>query len=192
VGDRDETGAEIGTAGEGGMSALARVFGRHSDVVMVMGVLGVLVVLFAPIPPGLLDFLLLTNFSFAFLILMLTFYMARPVEFSTFPSLLLIATLFRLSLNVAATRLILSDGDAGKVIGAIGSYVVAGNFVIGLIVFVIFLPFLLIDIVVSALLMALGMMMMPPSTISLPLKVLMFVLIDGWSLLLKALMGSFH
>lgn len=119
------------------MNWLARVFGKHSDVVMVVLVLGVLVVLFAPIPPGLLDFLLLTNFSFAFLILMLTFYMARPVEFSTFPSLLLIATLFRLSLNVAATRLILSDGDAGKVISAIGSYVVAGNYVIGLIVFLI-------------------------------------------------------
>ena len=58
--------------------------------------------------------------------------------------------------------------------------------------FVIFLPFLLIDIVVSSLLMALGMMMMPPTTISLPLKVLMFVLIDGWTLLLKALVGSFH
>lgn len=58
--------------------------------------------------------------------------------------------------------------------------------------FVIFLPFLLIDIVVSSLLMALGMMMMPPTTISLPLKILMFVLIDGWSLLLKALVGSFH
>jgi flagellar biosynthesis protein FliP len=58
--------------------------------------------------------------------------------------------------------------------------------------FVIFLPFLLIDIVVSSLLMALGMMMMPPTTISLPLKILMFVLIDGWSLLLKALIGSFH
>jgi flagellar biosynthetic protein FliP len=58
--------------------------------------------------------------------------------------------------------------------------------------FVVFLPFLLIDIVVSSLLMALGMMMMPPTTISLPLKVLMFVLIDGWSLLLKALVGSFH
>lgn len=119
------------------MNTLARVFGRHSDVIMVLLVLGVLVVLFAPIAPGLLDFLLLTNFSFAFLILMLTFYMARPVEFSTFPSLLLIATLFRLSLNVAATRLILSDGDAGKVISAIGSYVVAGNYVIGLIVFLI-------------------------------------------------------
>jgi flagellar biosynthetic protein FliP len=58
--------------------------------------------------------------------------------------------------------------------------------------FVVFLPFLLIDLVVSSILMALGMMMMPPTTISLPLKVLMFVLIDGWSLLLKALVGSFH
>jgi flagellar biosynthetic protein FliP len=58
--------------------------------------------------------------------------------------------------------------------------------------FVVFLPFLLIDLVVSSILMALGMMMMPPTTISLPLKVLMFVLVDGWSLLLKALVGSFH
>lgn len=119
------------------MQTLARFFGKHTDIALVAMVLGVLVVLFAPIPSGLLDFLLLTNFSFAFLILMLTFYMARPVEFSTFPSLLLIATLFRLSLNVAATRLILSDGDAGRVISAIGSYVVAGNYVIGLIVFLI-------------------------------------------------------
>ena len=119
------------------MNALERFFGKHSDIAMVLLVLGVLVVLFAPIPSPLLDFLILTNFSFAFLILLLTFYMARPVEFSTFPSLLLIATLFRLSLNVAATRLILSDGDAGKVIGAIGAYVVGGNYVIGLIVFLI-------------------------------------------------------
>lgn len=58
--------------------------------------------------------------------------------------------------------------------------------------FIIFLPFLLIDLVVSGILMALGMMMMPPSTIALPLKVLMFVLVDGWSLVLKALVGSFH
>jgi flagellar biosynthetic protein FliP len=58
--------------------------------------------------------------------------------------------------------------------------------------FVIFLPFVLIDLVVACILMALGMMMMPPTTISLPLKILMFVLIDGWSLLLKALVGSFH
>jgi flagellar biosynthetic protein FliP len=58
--------------------------------------------------------------------------------------------------------------------------------------FVVFLPFLLIDLVVSSVLMALGMMMMPPTTVALPLKVLMFVLVDGWSLVLKALVGSFH
>lgn len=119
------------------MKTIQQFFGKHSDIVMVLLVLGVLVVLFAPIPSPVLDFLILTNFSFALLILLLTFYMARPVEFSTFPSLLLVATLFRLSLNVAATRLILSDGDAGRVIAAIGSYVVGGNYVIGLIVFLI-------------------------------------------------------
>ena len=119
------------------MNSLRLAFGRHADVVMVALVLGVLTVLFAPIPAGLLDFLILANIGFALTLLMLTFYMHRPVEFSTFPSLLLIATLFRLSLNVAATRLILTDAAAGQVIGAVGAYVVAGNFVIGLIVFLI-------------------------------------------------------
>ncbi|MCE3270979.1 MAG: flagellar biosynthesis protein FlhA [Ramlibacter sp.] len=119
------------------MNRVQLLLGRHADVVLVLAVLGVLVVLFVPIPKPLLDFLVLANFSFAFLILLLTFFMTRPVEFSTFPSLLLVATLFRLSLNVAATRLILSEGDAGRVIGAIGSYVVAGNYVVGLIVFLI-------------------------------------------------------
>jgi flagellar biosynthesis protein FlhA len=119
------------------MNGLRSVMGRNSDIALVVLVMGVLVVLFAPIPAPLLDFLILSNFSFAFLILLLTFYMARPVEFSTFPSLLLIATLFRLSLNVAATRLILSQAGAGKVIAAIGAYVVGGNYVIGLIVFLI-------------------------------------------------------
>ena len=124
--------ASMGTA-----PATGGLLGRHSDIAMVALMMGVLVVLFTPIPSAMLDFLILSNFSFAFLILLLTFYMARPVEFSTFPSLLLIATLFRLSLNVAATRLILSQADAGKVIAAIGSYVVGGNYVIGLIVFLI-------------------------------------------------------
>lgn len=58
--------------------------------------------------------------------------------------------------------------------------------------FVVFLPFLLIDLIVSSVLMTLGMMMMPPTTVALPIKVLMFILIDGWSLLLRALVGSFH
>ncbi|MGM9514308.1 flagellar biosynthesis protein FlhA [Roseateles sp. DB2] len=119
------------------MSAMKQALGRQADVLMVVLVLGVLTVLFAPIPAALLDFLILCNIGFALTLLILTFYMQRPVEFSTFPSLLLIATLFRLSLNVAATRLILTDASAGKVIGAVGSYVVSGNYVIGLIVFLI-------------------------------------------------------
>ena len=119
------------------MNALRRALHGHSDIAMVLLVLGILFMLFAPIPSGMLDFLILANFSFALLILLLTFYMEKPVEFSTFPSMLLVATLFRLGLNVSATRLILRDGDAGHVIGAIGSYVVGGNFVIGLIVFLI-------------------------------------------------------
>jgi flagellar biosynthesis protein FlhA len=119
------------------MNALRRVLRGQTDIAMVLLVLGILFMLFAPIPPGMLDFLILANFSFALLILLLTFYMEKPVEFSTFPSMLLVATLFRLGLNVSATRLILRDGDAGHVIGAIGAYVVGGNFVIGLIVFLI-------------------------------------------------------
>ena len=114
-----------------------KVFAEQSELALVMMLAGVLLVLFAPVPPGLLDFLLITNFSCALLILLLTFYMGRPLEFSTFPSLLLVATLFRLGLNVAATRLILSQANAGHVIAAIGSRVVGGNYVIGLIVFVV-------------------------------------------------------
>ncbi|KVC64661.1 flagellar biosynthesis protein FlhA [Burkholderia stagnalis] len=109
----------------------------HSDLALVFAASAILLILFAPIPAAVLDLLIIVNFAFAFTILLLTFYVTRPVEFSTFPSLLLIATLFRLSLNVAATRLILSGADAGQVIGAIGEFAVQGNYVIGLIVFFI-------------------------------------------------------
>lgn len=119
------------------MKALRNILGRNADVVVVALTLGILFVLFAPVPARLLDFLLITNFCLALLILLLTFYTETPVQFSTFPSLLLIATLFRLSLNIAATRLILRDADGGQVIGTIGTYVVGGNYVIGLIVFLI-------------------------------------------------------
>ena len=119
------------------MNALREFFGKQSDLVLVLGVVCILMVLVTPIPPELLDFLLILNLSFALLILLLTFYVDKPLKFSTFPSLLLIATLFRLSLNIAATRLILSDADAGRVIEAIGTHVVGGNFVIGMIVFVV-------------------------------------------------------
>lgn len=119
------------------MNAMARIFGRNTDLVLIALVMGILLVLFAPIPPGVLDVLILLNFSLALLVLLMTFYAPRPVDFSTFPAILLIATLFRLALNVSATRLILSEGDAGRVISAVGTYVVGGNYVIGLIVFLI-------------------------------------------------------
>src|SRR5581483_4467843 len=119
------------------LNTLHRIVGRHADLVLVVLMVCILIVLLTPIPPQLLDFLILANFCFALLLLLLTFYMEKPVEFSTFPSLLLIATLFRLSLNIAASRLIFSSADAGKVIAAIGSYVVGGNYIVGLIVFVI-------------------------------------------------------
>ncbi|MEM7469273.1 MAG: FHIPEP family type III secretion protein, partial [Pseudomonadota bacterium] len=116
----------------------ARLFGNdQTDLVLVFGIIGILVVLFTPIPAVLLDFLLVANITFAMLILLLTFYVEKPLQFSTFPSLLLIATLFRLALNIAATRLILSDAAAGEVIDAIGEHVVGGNYVIGMIVFLV-------------------------------------------------------
>jgi flagellar biosynthesis protein FlhA len=119
------------------MNSIGRFFARQSDTVLVLAVLGVLLVLFIPVARPLLDFLILANFGFALLVLLLTFFVSRPVEFSTFPSLLLVATLFRLALNVAATRLILADADAGRVIAAIGAFVVDGNVVVGLVVFLI-------------------------------------------------------
>jgi flagellar biosynthesis protein FlhA len=115
----------------------SRMISEGSDVLLAVGVIGILLVLFTPIPTGLLDLLLLTNFAVALLVLLVTFDTDKPLSFSTFPSLLLMTTLFRLSLNIAATRLILTDGDAGKVIAAIGTHVIGGNYVIGFVVFLI-------------------------------------------------------
>ncbi|NTS77395.1 FHIPEP family type III secretion protein [Catenovulum sp. SM1970] len=109
----------------------------RSELFLVTAVVGILLMLFVPVPAVILDILLIANFAFALMILLLTFYSEKPLSFSTFPSLLLIATLFRLGLNISATRLILNDGDAGVVISSIGSYVVGGNFVVGLVVFFI-------------------------------------------------------
>lgn len=119
------------------MSSVLNAFSKNSDIALVAVLIGILAILFMPVPAAVLDFLIVCNFSLALLILLLTFYTHKPVEFSTFPSMLLIATLFRLALNVSATRLILSEGDAGQVIGAIGEHVVGGSYIIGIIVFLI-------------------------------------------------------
>ncbi|RHW18948.1 flagellar type III secretion system protein FlhA [Sphingomonas gilva] len=115
----------------------SRFFDSNKDLALVFGTLLILVILFAPIPPAVLDLAIISNFGLALTILLLTFYVKKPVEFSTFPSLLLVATLYRLSLNVAATRLILTEAHAGEVIDSIGTFAVQGNFVIGLVVFLI-------------------------------------------------------
>lgn len=118
-------------------TTITRAFGTKSELSLILFMVMILLVLFSTIPPIVLDFLLIVNFTIGMMILLLTFYMDKPIGFSTFPAVLLIATLFRLSLNIASTRLILGDADAGQVIAAIGSYVVGGNYVIGLVVFLI-------------------------------------------------------
>ncbi len=116
---------------------LNKTLRNNKDLALVIGMVLILLILFAPIPAPMLDLAIITNFGFGLTILLLTFYVGKPVEFSTFPSLLLVATLFRLSLSVAATRLILTGADAGDVINSIGTFAVQGNFVIGLVVFCI-------------------------------------------------------
>ena len=116
---------------------LQKTIDANKDLALVVGMILILIILFAPIPPALLDLAIIANFGLGLTILLLTFYVKKPVEFSTFPSLLLVATLYRLSLNVAATRLILTGADAGDVIASIGSFAVQSNFVIGLVVFFI-------------------------------------------------------
>jgi flagellar biosynthesis protein FlhA len=119
------------------MQAIRSLLRDGRELSLIFGVLLILIVLFAPIPPALLDLALLVNFGLSLVILLLTLHVAKPVEFSTFPSLLLISTLLRLSLNIAATRLILTSANAGEVINSIGTFAAGGNFVVGLVVFFI-------------------------------------------------------
>lgn len=112
----------------------------NGDIALAIGIMAILVVLFLPMPPWLLDVSLAISITFAVLILMTSLFIEKPLDFSSFPTVLLLATLMRLSLNLASTRLILSEGHtgtnaAGNVIEAFGGFVMGGNFVIGIIVF---------------------------------------------------------
>ncbi len=113
-----------------------------SDVFVAVGIVIILIFMIVPIPPFLLDLSLTMSITLSILIILVASYVRKPLDFSVFPSVLLIATLMRLSLNIASTRLILTRGEegteaAGKVIKAFGEFVVSGNFVVGLIVFLI-------------------------------------------------------
>ena len=115
---------------------------KNSDLFMAVAVVAILVFMVIPLPPMLLDLLISFNITFAMVILLASMYTLRPLELSAFPSILLLITLFRLSLNVASTRIILIHGSegsmaAGKVIQAFGNFVVGGNYLVGIIVFLI-------------------------------------------------------
>ena len=102
-----------------------------------LGVVGIVLLLVVPVPAWLLDVLLIINILFALVILLTTMFVKRPLDFSVFPSLLLVATLFRLGLNVASTRLVLGEGYAGQVIHALGIVAINGSLIIGAVIFLI-------------------------------------------------------
>ncbi|HPJ95700.1 MAG TPA: flagellar biosynthesis protein FlhA [Syntrophales bacterium] len=115
---------------------------KSNSAIVALAVIGILAVMIVPLPKIVLDILLSLNITIAMIILLMAMYVLKPLDFSAFPSVLLIATLFRLALNVASTRLILLHGGegadaAGQVIKAFGTFVVGGNYVVGLIVFTV-------------------------------------------------------
>lgn len=110
---------------------------KNNDIVLAVGLVTIVGMMVLPIPPGILDFLLTINISLSVIILLVCLYTKEPLDYSSFPTILLIATLFRLGLNVSATRLILLHGEAGNVINAFGQFVIGGNYVVGFVIFTI-------------------------------------------------------
>src|SRR3954453_13152480 len=119
------------------MTNMMQKFGKYTDLIAAGVVVLVVVMLIIPLPPMLLDLMITMNISAALAIVVTTLYVKKALEFSVFPSLLLITTLFRLAINISVTRLILLHGDAGHVVDAFGTFVIGGNIVVGLIVFLI-------------------------------------------------------
>lgn len=129
-----------GSAGGGFGSLMGRILAGRGDVGLAVGIVIILAVLLLPLPPWLLDLMLAISITFSVMILMVALFIQGPLEFSAFPTVLLIATMLRLALNLASTRLILSRGHegeaaAGEVIRAFGHFIMQGNVVIGIIVF---------------------------------------------------------
>lgn len=130
------------TAGTARISAAGSVKGEtrssgYPEIGLAIAVVFVIAVLIVPLPPVLLDLFLVASISLSLVVLLSALYTRNPLEFSSFPAILLLLTLFRLSLNVAGTRLILTDGNAGHVIQAFGEFVIGGNFAVGLVIFLI-------------------------------------------------------
>lgn len=118
-------------------SVRENVLARYSDLVMVAGVIAIVAMMVLPLPTWLIDVLVALNIASGILLLLLGIYIQSPLEFSVFPSVLLMTTLFRLSLSIATTRMILLQGHAGDIIDTFGKVVAGGNLVVGLVVFLI-------------------------------------------------------
>ena len=110
---------------------------KNTDVLVAFGVLGIVLMMIIPLPAWLLDVLLAFNISLSAVILMITMFTTNVLQLSVFPTLLLVTTLFRLGLNISSTRLILGKGDAGQIIRAFGDFVIGGNYIVGIIIFII-------------------------------------------------------
>ena len=117
-------------------SNLARLF-RNGDLLLTGGLLGTILLMILPVTPFLLDGFLSVSIALSLLVMLVILYVKAPADFTSFPTLLLFITLFRLALNIASTRLILLDGYAGHIIEAFGNFVVRGNYVVGMVVFLI-------------------------------------------------------
>ena len=122
---------------ENSSSSMGGLLQKYSDVMIALAIITIVIMMIIPLPTMLLDLLLCLNITLALVIVMVSIYNVEPLDFSVFPSLLLLTTLFRLALNVSSTRLILLEGYAGEVIMSFGNFVVGGNAVVGFIVFVI-------------------------------------------------------
>ncbi len=118
------------------LPVLARLL-RSKDMAMAVGVIAIVALLIIPLPAGIVDLLIALNISLSIGILLLTMYISQPMEFSVFPTVLLLVTLFRLGINVATSRLILLDGNAGSVVTTFGNLIVGGNYVVGVVIFLI-------------------------------------------------------
>ncbi|WP_372070793.1 flagellar biosynthesis protein FlhA [Tistrella mobilis] len=131
-----------GPGGGGGLLGRLGAMLGSADLVVALGMLGILIVMIFPVPTWTLDLLLSMSISLSVVILLITLFIQKPLDFSSFPTILLVSTMFRLALNIASTRLILSHGHegtaaAGQVIEAFGQFVMGGNFLIGVVVFII-------------------------------------------------------
>lgn len=109
----------------------------YLDIIVAFGVIGIVLMIIIPLPPVVLDVLVALNITISCIIILLTMFTTEVLQFSVFPTLLLITTLFRLGLNISSTRLILRDHYAGEIIETFGSFVVGGNYVVGVIIFLI-------------------------------------------------------